>query len=545
MAPWFAVEALFGDKSLLPWEAGFLASFLAVLVLNAAHASRAARIVLIATANGCVLAGALPFDASAGGTLPFLTLAALPLLLFGPQERRMLILGAALPLLLFAICETGAAVRLLAIHPRPPPRWYFAANAASAFAIAFVIPFFFYRANLKAEASLERLGQAKLRRVIDSNLIGVVRGRLSGRIEEANDTFLTLLGYTRQDLAAGVLDLGTLAPDDSFDPGHPRALADLPKRGRSSVYERVLVRKDGTTVPALVGVTLLDDARDDGGQDEVAGFVLDLTAQKRVDAQKAMLRETEEALRLRDLFNSIASHELKTPLTALMLSLQVLRRCLDREASPSSTLRAQVKRCESSAGRMGELIHTLLDVAQIHDGRLNLAVREMDVGEAVGRIAGGFEANGTGCSPQIDVQTEGPVIARLDSLRFDQLLTNLLSNAIKYGAGKPIEVRVGRDPTADVARLEVIDHGPGIEPEMAEKIFEPFQRAASIAQTIPGLGLGLYVVKMIVDGHGGRVHVESQPGEGARFVVELPCAAAAESSTSRPAPGKSSDMAAR
>ena len=104
-------------------------------------------------------------------------------------------------------------------------------------------------------------------------------------------------------------------------------------------------------------------------------------------------------------------------------------------------------------------------------------------------------------------------------------MTNLLSNAIKYGGGKPIEVRVRRDEAADVARLEVIDHGPGIEPAMTEKIFEPFQRASSADEPIPGLGLGLYVVKMIVEGHGGTINVESQPGHGSRFIVELPCAA--------------------
>ena len=94
--------------------------------------------------------------------------------------------------------------------------------------------------------------------------------------------------------------------------------------------------------------------------------------------------------------------------------------------------------------------------------------------------------------------------AALDALRFEQVVTNLLSNAIKYGDGKPIEVRVRRDETADAAHLEVIDHGPGIAPEMTEKIFEPFRRAVSTTAPIPGLGLGLYVVKMIVDGHGGR-----------------------------------------
>jgi PAS domain S-box-containing protein len=516
MVPWIAVEALFGHAPNLLWELGFLAGFLIVLALEGLRAHRAARLLLIVLANLCVLAGALMFEPSAGGTLPFFALVALPLVLFGSADGLMLGIGALLPALLFAVSQFGAPARWLSIHPQPAPSWYFAANVITAFAIAFVVPFFFYRSNLKAEASLERIGREKLKRVIDTNLIGVVRARLSGSIEEANDTFLALLGYTRQDLASGAINLKTLAP---LDVSCARALAELSERGVSSIYERTLRRKDGASVPALIGVALLDDSHD-----ELVGFVLDLTAQKRIEAQEARLRENQEALRLNDLFNSIASHELKTPLTALMLNLKMLERRLDKDGAAPSGLRSQVERCELSAARMGDLIHTLLDGAQVHDGKLTLSVHDMDVVEAVRRIASGFEVNRNGGCQPIEVQAEGVVTARLDPLRFDQIITNLLSNAVKYGAGKPIQVHVCRDQAADVARLEVIDHGPGIDPAMTKKIFEPFQRAVSPDAPIPGLGLGLYVVKMIVEGHGGHVNVESHLGEGSRFIVDLPCA---------------------
>ena len=134
MGPWVAVELLFGEARDLPSEIASLVGFLAVLSLNAARAHRAARLLLIAIANGCVLAGALLFDEKAGGTLPFFALAALPLLLFGPNERRMVVAGVALPILLFVACETGAANRLLGIRPLPAPSWWFAANVVSAFA---------------------------------------------------------------------------------------------------------------------------------------------------------------------------------------------------------------------------------------------------------------------------------------------------------------------------------------------------------------------------------------------------------------------------
>jgi PAS domain S-box-containing protein len=518
MGPWVAVEFITGQPRNVVWEVPFLASFAGVLVLEAAGADRLARLLLIAAANACVLAGAVLYDRHAGGTLPFFALVGLPLLLFGQAEKVMLAIGAALPVALFIACEAGPVAQWITTHTQTAPTWYFAANVASTFAVVFAVPLFFYRSNLRAEAALEQLGQEKLKRVIDSNLIGVVRGRISGRIEDANDTFLSLLGYTRGEMETGAVDLKTIAPLDPLDAGCARALAQLGEGSVSAVYERTFHRKDGSAVPALVGISLLD------GSDEVVGFVLDLTAQKQSEAQRAALRESQEELRLRDLFNSVASHELKTPLAALMLNLHLLRRRLDREAPTNATLRAHVERCESSSARMGELIHALLDVAQIHEGQLKLSLREMDVVEAARRVVNAFEAAKDAPLQRIDVRAEESVIARLDALRFDQVLTNLLSNALKYGAGKPIEVRVRRDRERDLAHLEVIDQGTGIDPALTEKIFEPFQRGVSADAPTPGLGLGLYVVKTIVEGHRGTIRVESAVGQGSRFIVDLPCA---------------------
>ena len=509
MAIWAYFEASIGDAASLPLELAFLAGFLTVLALNASHADRAGRLLLIINANACVFAGAVLFTEPSGGILPFFSMAAISLLMFGPDEWVLATLGAALPAALLAAVKTGLAASLLSVEPHPAPMWYFAANAATAFALAFLVPFFFFRSNLRAEATLQRIGQEKLKRLIDADLIGVVRGRLSGRIEDANDTFLSLLGYTRQDLAAGTLDLRMIASLEPFR-------SELHRPGPTSVYERTCERRDGTKVPVLVGVAFLDES-----DDEVVGFVLDLTAQKRVESQRTQLHDSQEELRLRDLFNSIASHELKTPLTALLLGLQLLHRRLEKEAPKSSSLRTQAERCESAATRMGDLIHALLDVAQIHRGQLTLNVRELDIVEAVRRIAKGLAVGRDGGMHRIAVHADGPVTAQLDPLRFEQIVTNLISNAVKYGAGKPIEVRIGRDRAADVAHLEVIDRGPGIDPAMKEKIFEPFQRATT-TEPIPGLGLGLYVVKLIVESHGGRIAVDTDLGHGSRFIVDLP-----------------------
>jgi len=513
MAAWVVIELVFGEVRNVPLEIGLVAGFLAVLVLNATGTHRIGRLLLIVMANACVLVGAVVFTEPSGGMLPFFALAAFSLLMFGPGEWAWAAFSAALPVVLLAASQSGLVDRLLSVQPRSAPGRYFAANAATTFAIAFLVPYFFYRSNMKAEASLQRMGQEHLKRVIDADLIGVVRGQISGRILDANNTFLSLLGFTRDDLTAGALDLGMIAPVDPFE-------RQLRRRGPASVYERICQRKDGTKVPTLVGVTFLDES-----DDEVIGFVLDLTAQKNVEAQRTQLHDSREALRLRDLFNSIASHELKTPLTALLLSLQLLSRRLAKEVPQNDALRAQATRCESAATRMGELIHALLDVAQIHRGQLTLNLHDVDVVEEVRKVLGAFTVGKEADGNRIAFHTDGAVTAHLDSLRFDQVVTNLLSNAVKYGAGKPIEVVVAQNSAADLAHLEVIDRGPGIDPAMKEKIFEPFQRAQS-TEPIPGLGLGLYVVKLIVESHGGRIVVDSEVGRGSRFIVDLPRAGA-------------------
>ena len=263
MAPWVAVEALFGDRTNLPWEVGFLASFLAVLTLNGARRPpRRAAPADLATANACVFAGALLFDRAGGRHAPVLragraAAAAVRSGTSGAAGRpRRRAAGAAVR----GLRDRGGGVRGCSIRPRAGARLVLRANAASAFAMAFVVPFFFYRSNLRAEASLERMGQEKLKRVIDSNLIGVVRGRLSGRIEEANDTFLSLLGYRRRDLATGALDLKAIAPPDPPDdgpaperPARPRRgaelglRADLPPQGRRRRSRRWSASRSWTT----------------------------------------------------------------------------------------------------------------------------------------------------------------------------------------------------------------------------------------------------------------------------------------------------------
>ena len=278
------------------------------------------------------------------------------------------------------------------------------------------------------------------------------------------------------------------------------------------------VRKDGSRFWADVVITALRDS-----QGRLVGFAKvtrDLTERKQAEDERLRLAQAEEALRLRDEFLSIASHELKTPLTAMQLQMQAARRGL--EGTPGHRL----DRALRSAERLSQLIETLLDVSRIVSGHLSLKPETADLRDLAQEVVDRMTPSATHAGVPLSLSLNGPLPGRWDPLRMSQVLTNLVSNAIKYGQGSPVEVALRR--VRGQARLEVMDGGPGIPPEDLERIFGRFERAVS-ARNYGGLGLGLYISRQIVEAHGGRIHAEDRPDGGARFVVELPLLVAATS----------------
>jgi signal transduction histidine kinase len=246
---------------------------------------------------------------------------------------------------------------------------------------------------------------------------------------------------------------------------------------------------------------------------------LNETLEERVARRTA---ELEEAVRVRDEFLSVASHELKTPVTILRLQCQAIQRRTVRERDAGALpewLPGKVQTLQRGVDRLDRLAGELLDVTRIMNGKLVLDLMSVDLAteaaEVVARFGEAAELAGSPLSLDADV----PVVGRWDRFRIDQVITNLISNAVKFGAGMPIEVRV--DQADGKARLTVRDHGIGIAPADHDRIFGRFERAAS-PRAYGGLGLGLWIARQSVIAMGGAIDVVSAPGKGATFIVTLP-----------------------
>ncbi|MCP3168828.1 sensor histidine kinase [Myxococcus qinghaiensis] len=235
----------------------------------------------------------------------------------------------------------------------------------------------------------------------------------------------------------------------------------------------------------------------------------------------SLYRDAQAAVRLRDEFLSVASHELKTPLTSLKLQHGLIDRALgvesrEKVAPRLSTAMRQVQ-------RLASLVDHLLDVSRVSLGRLALEPTEVDLGQAVRDAVERMEEvfAVAGCSVSVDIPA--PLQGRWDSLRLDQVLVNLLTNAAKYGAGRPVQVTAAAEGE-DQVRLSVRDEGIGISETALPRLFGRFERAVS-ERHYGGLGLGLYISRQIVEAMGGRIEVESREGVGSVFTVHLPRAA--------------------
>jgi signal transduction histidine kinase len=266
----------------------------------------------------------------------------------------------------------------------------------------------------------------------------------------------------------------------------------------------------------------------------------DLARRTAISVDNARLfREAKEAVQVRDEFLSVASHELKTPLTPLRLKLQAMRRTATQVGEPKEPERllAHLDVAERQVSKLNRLIESLLDVSRISAHRLELDLEDVDLAEVVREVVGRFEPEALKAECEVRVHTPPSVIGRWDRMRLEQVVTNLLSNALKYGAGKPVALDVETD--GDHAVLIVRDQGIGIAAGNLSRIFDRFERAVS-ERHYGGLGLGLYITRQIVEALGGGIVAQSTPERGSTFIVTLPTLRAA-----RPAPEQAANPSPR
>jgi signal transduction histidine kinase len=252
------------------------------------------------------------------------------------------------------------------------------------------------------------------------------------------------------------------------------------------------------------------------GDEEVAA-ALDLARHVELTIENARLYQgLERALRSRDDFLSIIAQEIRTPATALRLGAKAL----ELQPCADLSLSAKLEAVDRAVMRILRFVDDLIDYAHIRNEGIVYKLEETDAvdvaRDAVARFA--IEAQRSGS--HVSLQANGPVVGSWDRGRLEHVMANLLSNAIKFGLGKPITVSVSSEESN--ARISVHDEGMGIRAERQPELFEPMGQAQPPNLRASGAGLGLYIVKSIVEGLGGTLSVASAPGAGATFTVVLP-----------------------
>lgn len=320
---------------------------------------------------------------------------------------------------------------------------------------------------------------------------------------------------------------------------HPQYELDQAIKNGSYEEEGWRVRKDGEQFWASVTITAV---RDEAGV--LMGFAKvtrDLTEKKiaeddlrqayegleeRVKQRTAELahakEEAEKAVRARDEFLSIASHELKTPMTSLKLQIQMRKRNLEKEnlaMFAPDRLRQMFEDDSRQVNRIGRLIDDMLDITRLTSGRFNLAKERVDLRDLIQDVMNRFTPQLEAHGIEVKIKAPEEIIGFWDQYRIEQVFINLLTNAIRYGNNKPIHISLSKD--AVNAKFIVKDFGIGISPEDQKRIFQQFERVTTTHST-NGLGLGLYIVNQIIEAHGGHITLESELGKGSAFAVSLP-----------------------
>jgi PAS domain S-box-containing protein len=364
--------------------------------------------------------------------------------------------------------------------------------------------------------------EAKVRRLVESNIIGIFIWDFEDRIIEANEAFLHIVGRGRDDLVSGDVRWTALTPTEWRD-ADERAMTELRATGSCKASEKEYLRNDGSRVPVLVGAATLSGRRDRG-----VAFVLDLTERKEVEKN---LRESEQRYReaqaelahvtrittLGELTASIA-HEVNQPLAAVLANAEACLLWLDRETPDLEGVRRSVEWIIKDGNRAGEVIrrvralvnNTIIKKAPLH---INNVIE--DVMPLVRQ-----EVRIQSISLRLELGSALPAVLG-DRVELQQVIVNLVMNGIQAmntTTRLPRELYIrSREHRPDQILVEVEDTGIGIEPEHIDRLFNAF-----FTTKPDGMGVGLWICRSIIERHDGRVWVTSKRGTGSTFQFTLP-----------------------
>lgn len=357
------------------------------------------------------------------------------------------------------------------------------------------------------------LNAAMLQAVWENTADALALSDADGLVLAVNPAYCVLYGFSPDELVGHTF--AVIFPERER-PAAQTAYRGIFERGEPVVTEAAVQRADGAQRLVEASATFLDL---NGRRAAMLSTIRDITDMRAHQVALERLHKTaEDALKARDEFLSIASHELRTPITNLQVLAGLALRRLDRGGTDATSARSTLQRIAEQSVKLGRLVNELLDVSRIESGRLHLEVTRVNLGRLVGDQVADVRQRERGHVFELLAPTELWVEA--DALRLEQVINNLLDNAVKYGgAERPIEVELTSEDGA--ARLSVRDHGPGVPREERPRLFDRFFQG-QVTSDRGGLGLGLSVCKDIVELHGGTIHAEFPEDGGTRMVVWVP-----------------------
>ena len=359
--------------------------------------------------------------------------------------------------------------------------------------------------------------EGKIRRLVDANVLGICIWHLEGAIVEANDTFLHMLQYGREDIVSGRLRWTDVTPAEWREQDEC-AVAELRSTGTFQPFEKEYFRKDGSRIPVLIGGALFEESSDEG-----VAFVLDLTERKRAEEALHKLGSDFAHMNRISIMGELAaslSHEITQPIASARNNARAAQNFLDMQPPDLGEIREAVACVVGDVDRAGDIIDRIREQIKKAPPRKQRCDLNGAINEVIGLTRSMIVRNGVSVQTQL---ADALLPVQGDRVQLQQVVLNLILNAVEAmgsveAGARELLIRTEHDDAGVL--VTVRDSGPGIDPTHLKRVFEPFYTTKS-----GGTGMGLSICRSIIDAHGGRLWAEANRPLGTVFQFTLPNAA--------------------